>query len=70
MSFRLLCERRILFKFNFVPSARIWRYENKDRGAHYHKSTGSVIKVRGRYGSRSPVDGRIDEVVYTAGARG
>lgn len=46
------------------------RYENKDQGAHYHKSTGNVVKVRGRFGSRSPVDGRIDEVVYTAGPRG
>ncbi|KAG5678108.1 hypothetical protein PVAND_007809 [Polypedilum vanderplanki] len=45
-------------------------YENKDQGAHYHKATGSVVKVRGRYGSRNPATSRIDETVYTAGPRG
>lgn len=66
-----MCDRNISLNklINFFLS-RNRRYENKDRGAHYHKATGSVIKVRGRYGSRSPVDDRIDEVVYTAGPRG
>ncbi|CAG9799650.1 unnamed protein product [Chironomus riparius] len=45
-------------------------YDNKDQGGHYHKATGSVIKVRGRYGSRNAATGKIDETVYTAGARG
>ena len=45
-------------------------YDNKDQGGHYHKATGSVVKVRGRFGSRNAVTGKIDETVYTAGARG
>jgi hypothetical protein len=51
--------------------AQFHSYQNNDQGSHYHQSSGkSSTKVRGRYGSRSPVNGRIDETVYTAGPRG
>ncbi|CRK95811.1 CLUMA_CG009263, isoform A [Clunio marinus] len=46
-------------------------YQNKDQGGHYHQASGHpAIKIRGRYGARSPINGRVDEVVYTAGPRG
>ncbi|CAO1313158.1 unnamed protein product [Diamesa hyperborea] len=46
-------------------------YSNSDQGGHYHTSSGNnAIKVRGRYGSRNPASGQIDETVYTAGPRG
>lgn len=53
--------------FNFY----LRRYSNSDQGGHYHTSSGNnAIKVRGRYGSRNPASGQIDETVYTAGPRG
>lgn len=52
--------------FNF------YRLSNSDTtGGHYHSASGSVNQiVRGRYGSRSPANNRIEEVTYTAGPRG
>ncbi|XP_037040402.1 uncharacterized protein LOC119077324 isoform X2 [Bradysia coprophila] len=44
---------------------------NNDYGAHYHTASGANNKiVRGRYGSRNPETGRVDETTYTAGPRG
>lgn len=46
-------------------------FANRDRGAAFHEARGTPDKVvRGRFGSRSPANGRIEETVYTAGPRG
>uniref|UniRef100_A0A182YSX4 Uncharacterized protein n=1 Tax=Anopheles stephensi TaxID=30069 RepID=A0A182YSX4_ANOST len=40
-------------------------------GAHYHTASGNPKTiVRGRYGSRQPDTGRVEETIYTAGPRG
>jgi hypothetical protein len=52
-------------------SFRTVSYENNDKGGHYHEASGNVRKeVRGRYGARTPPNGKVDETVYTAGPRG
>lgn len=54
-------------RLNYLPFFD--RYDNKNQGGHYHKATGSVIKIRGRHGSRNSANGKIDETVYTGGPR-
>lgn len=40
-------------------------------GGHYHTASGNPKTiVRGRFGSRQPDTGRVEETVYTAGPRG
>ncbi|KAH8390623.1 hypothetical protein KR215_008476 [Drosophila sulfurigaster] len=47
------------------------RHANDDIGGYYHSASGTPDNVvRGRYGSRSPASGQIEETVYTAGPRG
>lgn len=47
------------------------RHANDDIGGFYHSASGTPDNVvRGRYGSRSPASGQIEETVYTAGPRG
>lgn len=42
-----------------------------DPGGHYHEAAGNPKSIiRGRYGSRNPRNGRVEETVYTAGRRG
>lgn len=49
----------------------ICRLSNDDVGGHFHSAKGSRNKVvRGRFGSRNPSNGRIEETEYTAGPRG
>lgn len=56
--------------YNFLVQFLI-SYQNNDRGGHYHQASGkAAVKVRGRYGARSPVNGKVEETVYTAGVRG
>uniref|UniRef100_A0A336LI73 CSON014433 protein n=1 Tax=Culicoides sonorensis TaxID=179676 RepID=A0A336LI73_CULSO len=44
---------------------------NSDIGGHYHTASGNPsTSISGRYGSRNPETGQIDETVYTAGPRG
>ncbi|XP_044728573.1 translation initiation factor IF-2-like [Chrysoperla carnea] len=46
-------------------------YANRDRGASYHFADANARNVvRGKFGSRNPGTGRIDETIYTAGPRG
>ncbi|XP_026847627.1 fibroin heavy chain [Drosophila persimilis] len=48
-----------------------FRHANDDIGGYYHSASGTPDNtVRGRYGSRSPASGQIEETVYTAGPRG
>ncbi|XP_034481003.1 fibroin heavy chain [Drosophila innubila] len=48
-----------------------FRHANDDIGGFYHSASGTPDNiVRGRYGSRSPASGQIEETVYTAGPRG
>ncbi|EDW72712.2 uncharacterized protein Dwil_GK17150 [Drosophila willistoni] len=48
-----------------------YRHANDDIGGYYHSASGTPDNiVRGRYGSRSPASGQIEETVYTAGPRG
>ncbi|XP_055532211.1 uncharacterized protein LOC129722634 isoform X2 [Wyeomyia smithii] len=45
--------------------------KNSDVGGHYHTASGNPkTVVRGRYGSRQPDTGRVEETIYTAGPRG
>ncbi|KAH8366064.1 hypothetical protein KR093_008826, partial [Drosophila rubida] len=47
------------------------RHANDDIGGYYHSASGTPDNVvRGRYGSRSPASGQIEETVYSAGPRG
>ncbi|XP_063698107.1 uncharacterized protein LOC134829046 [Culicoides brevitarsis] len=44
---------------------------NSDEGSHYHTAAGNPsTAISGRYGSRNPENGQIEETVYTAGPRG
>ncbi|ALC43643.1 Cpr73D, partial [Drosophila busckii] len=46
-------------------------HANDDIGGYYHSASGTPDNtVRGRYGSRSPASGQIEETVYTSGPRG
>lgn len=48
-----------------------YRHSNNDIGGHYHTASGSPsTSISGRFGSRSPENGRIEETSYTAGPRG
>uniref|UniRef100_A0A1A9W7H6 Cuticle protein 6 n=1 Tax=Glossina brevipalpis TaxID=37001 RepID=A0A1A9W7H6_9MUSC len=48
-----------------------FRHTNDDIGSFYHSASASPDNiVRGRYGSRNPATGQIEETVYTAGPRG
>ncbi|KAL9908540.1 cuticular protein 73D [Glossina fuscipes fuscipes] len=48
-----------------------FRHTNDDIGGFYHSASASPDNiVRGRYGSRNPATGQIEETVYTAGPRG
>ncbi|XP_055911908.1 uncharacterized protein LOC129945949 [Eupeodes corollae] len=48
-----------------------FRHSNDDIGSYYHSAAGNPDnKIRGRYGSRNPSNGRVEETVYTAGPRG
>ncbi len=48
-----------------------YRLSNSDYGSHYHSASGANNQiVRGRYGSRNPESGRVEETTYTAGPRG
>ncbi|KAH8302109.1 hypothetical protein KR044_002788 [Drosophila immigrans] len=48
-----------------------FRHANDDIGGYYHSASGTPDNVvRGRYGSRSPASGQIEETVYSAGPRG
>ncbi|XP_054732422.1 uncharacterized protein LOC129240553 isoform X1 [Anastrepha obliqua] len=48
-----------------------FRHANYDIGSYYHSAmAGPDNIVRGRYGSRNPATGQVEEVVYTAGPRG
>lgn len=48
-----------------------FRHRNDDYGRYYHSAKGYPNKiVRGRYGSRDPATGRVEEVKYTSGPRG
>ncbi|KAL7732282.1 hypothetical protein ACLKA6_018514 [Drosophila palustris] len=54
-----------------VDSCGCARHANDDIGGFYHSASGTPDNiVRGRYGSRSPASGQIEETVYTAGPRG
>lgn len=47
------------------------RLSNSDFGSHTHSAVGSPNGVvRGRYASRNPETGRVEETQYTAGPRG
>lgn len=47
------------------------RHTNDDIGGYYHSASGTPDNiVRGRYGSRNPATGQVEETVYTAGPRG
>lgn len=55
----------------FLNKYFLLRLSNNDYGAHYHSASGANNQiVRGRYGSRNPESGRIEETTYTAGPRG
>lgn len=59
--------------FNTLNSDGSFQFglSNNDIGSHSHTATGAVNGVvRGRYASRNPETGRVDETVYTAGPRG
>ncbi|ETN64936.1 hypothetical protein AND_003298 [Anopheles darlingi] len=60
--------------FNHINSDGSFAFglKNSDTpGAHYHTASGNPKTiVRGRYGSRQPDTGRVEETVYTAGPRG
>ncbi|XP_055847051.1 uncharacterized protein LOC129912706 [Episyrphus balteatus] len=48
-----------------------YRHSNDDIGSYYHSVAGNPDNsIRGRYGSRNPSNGRVEETVYTAGPRG
>ncbi|XP_073843854.1 cuticular protein 73D [Musca autumnalis] len=48
-----------------------FRHTNDDIGGYYHTASGTPDNiVRGRYGSRNPATGQVEETVYTAGPRG
>ncbi|CAD7004523.1 unnamed protein product [Ceratitis capitata] len=48
-----------------------FRHSNNDIGGYYHSASASPDNtVSGRYGSRNPLTGQVEEVVYTAGPRG
>lgn len=48
-----------------------FRHSNDDIGSFYHSSSSSPDNiVQGRYGSRNPATGKVEEVVYTAGPLG
>lgn len=56
---------------NYFSDMRTDRHANDDIGGYYHSASGTPDNiVRGRYGSRSPASGQIEETVYTAGPRG
>lgn len=59
-------------QFNDLKFILNFRLSNSDTaGGHYHSASGSPNKVvRGRYGSRNPVNNRLEETTYTAGPRG
>ncbi|XP_058463109.1 uncharacterized protein LOC131437646 isoform X2 [Malaya genurostris] len=59
--------------FNHINSDGSFSFglKNSDVGGHYHTASGNPkTVVRGRYGSRQPDTGRVEETVYTAGPRG
>uniref|UniRef100_A0A182RI83 Uncharacterized protein n=1 Tax=Anopheles funestus TaxID=62324 RepID=A0A182RI83_ANOFN len=60
--------------FNHINSDGSFAFglKNSDTpGAHYHTASGNPKTiVRGRYGSRQPDTGRVEETIYTAGPRG
>ncbi|XP_055623475.1 uncharacterized protein LOC129766902 [Toxorhynchites rutilus septentrionalis] len=59
--------------FNHINSDGSFSFglKNSDVGGHYHTASGNPKTiVRGRYGSRQPDTGRVEETVYTAGPRG
>uniref|UniRef100_A0A182JYI4 Uncharacterized protein n=1 Tax=Anopheles christyi TaxID=43041 RepID=A0A182JYI4_9DIPT len=60
--------------FNHINSDGSFAFglKNSDTpGGHYHTASGNPKTiVRGRYGSRQPDTGRVEETVYTAGPRG
>lgn len=48
-----------------------YRHRNDDFGGYYHSASGTPDNiVRGRYGSRNPATGKVEETIYTAGPRG
>ncbi|XP_075161339.1 cuticular protein 73D [Haematobia irritans] len=48
-----------------------FRHSNDDVGSYYHSASGTPDNlVQGRYGSRNPATGQVEETVYTAGPRG
>ncbi|XP_058123902.1 uncharacterized protein LOC131281614 [Anopheles ziemanni] len=70
----LLTVRTDQTDFNHINSDGSFAFglKNSDTpGAHYHTASGNPkTVVRGRYGSRQPDTGRVEETVYTAGPRG
>ncbi|XP_021697100.1 uncharacterized protein LOC5568293 [Aedes aegypti] len=59
--------------FNHINSDGSFSFglKNSDVGGHYHTASGNPKTiVRGRFGSRQPDTGRVEETVYTAGPRG
>ncbi|XP_014093148.3 uncharacterized protein [Bactrocera oleae] len=48
-----------------------FRHSNDDIGSFYHSASSTPDNiVQGRYGSRNPTTGQLEEVAYTAGPRG
>ncbi|KAL5289462.1 hypothetical protein ACFFRR_009527 [Megaselia abdita] len=48
-----------------------FEHRNDDYGRYYHSAKGYPNQiVRGRYGSRDPATGKVEEVKYTSGPRG
>ncbi|XP_038121609.1 uncharacterized protein LOC6039535 [Culex quinquefasciatus] len=60
--------------FNHINSDGSFSFGLKNSetvGGHYHTASGNPKTiVRGRFGSRQPDTGRVEETVYTAGPRG
>ncbi|XP_058055130.1 collagen alpha-1(I) chain [Anopheles bellator] len=70
----LLLVRSDQTDFNHINSDGSFAFglKNSDTpGGHYHTASGNPkTVVRGRYGSRQPDTGRVEETIYTAGPRG
>ncbi|XP_046808758.1 uncharacterized protein LOC111683423 [Lucilia cuprina] len=60
-------------EYNTINEDGSYRFghRNDDFGGYYHSASGTPDNVvRGRYGSRNPATGNVEETVYTAGPRG